>query len=434
MSQENKFSLYEFISKLHKRLEELKAEDKSKRKLDNKSALSQELKSSGFPNSSRNDFIQVIKDYINKVSKKKATKFFTKLNEILHAIYNSAGIQQRMVEIRQAITTEYLNDPAYKIMLYDRVKKTAEIKESRRKVAEKQRNRIPVNIQQILNIHNSLKRDDDVYDKILALMLSSGCRQVEILDGYFKFKKPANDNKNIVQNDVAKSKDEYMRKVKKPLLNMTALEFKNKLKDVREQLDTSELTREEMATKYNKYVNERVVRAFEGVNIGKQSSHSLRKLYVVISYHLFARPEESIDSYAQRVLGHDGDMATKNYTIYYIPNNTEVKTDEIKANITELKQEVREVKDDLKEQKDGNYNYIIRKRQHRRNGVNDRKTPLDRNRYNKTKLEEIIDAGKEILNNGLNITNARLRQAGFGSRIITEFNRWLETAPENWSN
>lgn len=158
---------------------------------------------------------------------------------------------------------------------------------------------------------STLHASNRLEDKVIWLMLQSGCRMIEIIKTCSI--KPVSGSW-VQFRGLCKTRDPHKR-ITKPLLTTTASIFSAVLAHVRTHTPPL-LSKEKTTLKFNAAVNARLRELTGRVSI---SSHMARKIYAALSYTYFADKQRySLNAWIKKVLGHKSLLTSLSYCNVHI--------------------------------------------------------------------------------------------------------------------
>ncbi len=208
-----------------------------------------------------------------------------------------------------------------------------------KKVAAKNNARKPLDADKVRDTIDAASNSADTADHIIAAMLSSGARRIEVL-ATSTFSRVKSAPSSIKQSNLSKrvpppptedmTEAEYATMIRrhakelgaitKPLIHLSATKFKALIKKIRATLPKG-LTAAQLSSKYDRPVNAAVAKYFNG----NTTAHSLRKMYATLAYAT-APKTVSEQAYIARVLGHKTQSTAKVYNTYYIDDEAKHKS------------------------------------------------------------------------------------------------------------
>ena len=229
-----------------------------------------------------------------------------------------------------------------------------------------------------------LTANGGVIDLFIFLQLCVGSRFGELLH-YSNFEK-VDDKTMVKQIGILKGKNEEVRSVTKPVLFITPTKFLAEFKRLRTLLAAEKIDNNDLI---QKRVNRRLKKLFHD----DTSSHDLRKIYADVAFKVYGKKEKDT-AYIAHVLGHaEGSVqVSTSYLTVNIDLTNEDKTDIIERRIPTFE----EVK------------HIV-------------EVPRNINRRDGKAMDRLLLTISALKANEEKITARKLKDFGYGQRVILEY-------------
>lgn len=311
-------------------------------------------------NKGRNKILELIKWRVNNVDDNVEVieSIFELIDNVIPKFkYTNSTIDNHFTNyVRQPIMKHFGEDSHYyelvkqMVALPDDVKGEI-LKAASAKVEEKNKDRVVINLKEMLDIIRDNINSENVFRRAISLLLASGCRTIELFE-QANFTRYKDLNNWVTQDFLAKKKGKIVEAIK-PILFLTADQFITELKKVRTELkekyknatEPGELTKA-INSQGNNVVKE-IFKNREGFTL-----HFCRKIYGVISYKMYGSSPsihgKNLDFHywLSAVLGHTGQMAVSNYSHIVLDSDT-LHSTEVPEKITELEVKVEELQERL---------------------------------------------------------------------------------------
>jgi hypothetical protein len=292
-------------------------------------------------------------------------------------------------------------------------------------------------IDDVYEVIKMLIKSDNLYDKILLVMITTGSRSIEVVGSNTKFSTIQTDFQGekingIKISNLAKKRDKEHDKVVRPVLILTNKQLIKLIKDIRKEFDY-EKDDDVIARKVNTPLNNRFKQIDNNVITQLGSSKDLRALYAGVVFELFRKEEDDKPRFIKTLLGHKFLNETQlSYNLLNAnPVNPKVVVEGIKSELKEVKQDVDDMKEevaDIKsgvsdEVKDDGGSFVLLKDMNGKIVKVPKKKDTARN-TEKTLME--LKRMIEVLNSyKVNITTLSLRRVGFGSRYSDNWRKYV---------
>lgn len=259
-------------------------------------------------------------DY-NKIISKIWIKLFTILDKIIKLLYPNENTSENIFsQFRKSIKNKYtVEHPLYHLsvnMLGVDQKRSIEKKnEYKNKINDSnlnRRNLKPIYNYEVIDAINKGIDSSDPFKKIIALMLSTGCRQIEILKISSFSENPLND-KLIIIRGLAKNKNGFDTQIERPLIELNAKQVIDGVKYIRDNLNIESLkdkNNNEITSKFNRSLNNTIKLLFP--NHPELNVHKCRYIAGQMAYLLYGKDGVE-NTYIQKYLGHVDGNTTRTY-------------------------------------------------------------------------------------------------------------------------
>ena len=334
--------------------------------------------------------VKLINDGINTATLK---ELFGVLNTVIPAVSKNSVTQDVFKNIRHAVIERFgkfddegekteMYEKSLSLMKFDLGTWRANKAEYIKKIAQANTEPKQYSFDDIKQVLRTTANGDDPIDLLIFLQLCVGSRFSELLH-YSNFEK-TDDKTTIKQVGILKGKDEKVRSVTKPVLFITPANFLTgfeKLRTLLQNEDNNLIQRK---------VNRRLKKLF---NDKDASSHDLRKLYGDIAFKVYGGTSKDT-AYIARVLGHAENSI--GVSLSYLTVNVDL-TDTDKTEIIERRiPTLEEVKRDVP-------------------------VPKNINRRDGKAMNRLLLTISALKHNGEKITARKLKDFGYGQRVILEY-------------
>ena len=312
-------------------------------------------------------FTNVIVNNILKLNKTETKLSLSLICKLGVAFYDGSKTRDVFyTKIRKPILEKYGKDSPEYIQTLDLMKITKEErtklnKDYKKKVKNANKNVKTYYSNDLMDIIEKTKNNDDWATRAVGLILASGCRAVELLDkNTFKIDPKRKDNWVIVGNIAKKREGKKDFVTIRPIIGYTAKEFIDAVNDFRKSISNKKIYMTEGNEKgqLNKSNSQLLSkRAKEIFNDPEITSKTLRKLYGNMA-HLLYGGDCNLNIWLGSVLGHDEDdfQTSFSYSTVKVVNGDnpeekeEEKKEENKSNTRNLSVEKKEqiVRDTIK--------------------------------------------------------------------------------------
>lgn len=357
-------------------------------------------------------------------------KIFEGTDKLIKAIYNNENTSEKIIsEFRKILRDKYGDkNPIYIQSIYkmgvSQERSVQRKAEYQAKVATKgsvRRTLKPIYDDQIYDIINKTINSEDPIERVLAVALSTGSRQIEI----FKVSKyeivpdrKEDDPEFIKITGIAKdrARQGYENKViYRPLFsNITGKQIIEAVDYIRTKLVIPD-DNKAITSKFNKRVNAKVKTYFEGYDY--ITAHKMRYIFPQLAYLLYGKGSVE-NQYVAEVLGHQDSNTAKSYQSINVQIrnlNSDVNNEEV----AKLKSEVNKL-NIINVQNDKIHKILKSKIDNTNNPDN---LP-EYEKYKNTKARDgrVFDRLAELVRylkaNKVYITRSKLRKYGYGSKVI----------------
>lgn len=301
----------------------------------------------------RSKFHNHVLDYFRDKTRSRDTarKEMKKFYQKYRTLYDKdTTLRQKLSEVRRIIKQKqspeiYSDSLLEEYFNLPKANRDALNKKTKERIVKKNKNRIQVDQLELLSTLNKLLLSDNVYDKILALLMASGARPVELLskNKYELIKDKPSWVK--VLNIAKKREDKKDETLERPIIEITPQIFIAEVDNVRKALSRRKIMVKEKNTGKKKLnpaisseLNQRAVKHFPWLTGHWNKSTMLRKIYVDLSWKLFADTKlVGKTVWAGQVLGHGlGDLLTSaSYTYVNTTVDENTNLEQVKTKLNE---------------------------------------------------------------------------------------------------
>ncbi len=306
------------------------------------------------PNNSKVHFRYYVGYLLKNIDKSLLKDAFEMINKIYANLYSNTKTLDSFFskDVRKPILEKYgANSEEYK-MSKNLVKisfseKGKLISEAKKKVFDKNANRLEFTSDVVINIIKDNINSLDPFRRAVALLISCGSRPIEFFQRANFKPDPANGPNWVIQDYIAKSK-EPNKKVHKPIIYFKAEEFIDHLKNLRDDLIKKYKTLvdkkgelKNAITGATNITTKEIFNYQDGV-----SQYIARKLYGAISYELYSKTTNLFGSnpsnniWLNSVLGH----GEKSFMTSHNYSHVALKSQEISNEDIVIKQDILETK------------------------------------------------------------------------------------------
>jgi hypothetical protein len=178
-----------------------------------------------------------------------------------------------------------------------------------------------IHIEDVKDLIEFLFESKDIYDQVIALLLSTGSRSIEILK-LSSFNKVKGEPQKIKISNLAKSNNSTP--LKRNLIVLTPSQIINSIRYIRKKLNFQNLTNTQIADKVNKKLNRKfklgMSKIIDTEDIKNKNylktltAHKTRYIYGAVSWNLYGKDKKiPYESYIQEQIGHVNPESTKSY-------------------------------------------------------------------------------------------------------------------------
>lgn len=366
-------------------------------------------------------------------------KMFELTDKLLKALYSNENTNEVVVSsYRKVVRDKYGDDSEiYKQSIYKmgvtQARSIERKKEYEAKVSERgatRRNLKPIYDDQIYDIIDKTINSDNPIEKLIAVLLTTGSRQIEVLKiSKYEEVKEVKDDDDIEYIKITgiakdKAKQGFENKVIfRPLFGVTAKQIIDSVKFIRQNLVIPNDNRA-ITSKFNNRINKKVKKYFEGYDY--ITAHKLRYIAPQMAYLLYGKG--SVENvFVQSYLGHQDGSTSRSYQAVNVQirnlnnnvNNEEIK--QLKSQINKLN--IKEVQHNKIHKQLKNEITDIKNPNNGLPEYNKFKNPKIRGFNFKKLLTNLI---KYLIENDIYFTQRMLRRYGYGGRVINELYKELE--------
>ena len=353
----------------------------------------------------------VLKLYKIKTDHDQALETLPIMYKAYKKLYKIGTRKQRLSEVRTQAIKPFQSDDLHAQSNYEQYfnltkKERIKIVEKYKSgIKQKNENKIQIDVEALLQTMNDLILSKNRYDKLLALMLATGARPIEIF-AKNEFSLVEQKSSWLRVDGLAKKREGQVDWTTRPVVNFTPQLVIDQVASIRRSFGKVIIIDKtgQLAKDKNTTLNLRALLAFPWLKNHSQRSSMLRKLYASLSFKIFADPKyTNFNTWISNVLGH-GDMLTSfSYSYINVDDPEDIKQSEMKVQVQELRAMLQglqvKVAEKLEEPE------VAGRR-------------LGRRASKAEKLELL----EEIYAENNSISNSALRKAsGMGSKIINEY-------------
>lgn len=285
-------------------------------------------------------FRQLVQKMLFELEEYDIINLFELINNVYHKLFpNKSSLDVilcndvRVPTIKRFGRYSHMHNLSKELVRISYEEKGKLIQESKDKITNKNSDRIPFSDNQILEIIEKFKISQDPYERSISLLMASGSRPIELFSksSYSEYRKGW-----IIQEKIAKKRDDNHTNVIKPLIHLSTEEFLESLSFIRENI-VDPLKDDKLKPQITIKCNKIMKTFFEDPRI---TLYSCRAFYCNLSYLKYSKNsihghDPSANLWINKVLGHlNNDLNTCNsYLNYYvIENNKKIDTHEPVAN------------------------------------------------------------------------------------------------------
>lgn len=364
--------------------------------------------------------IEPLLDYINE-SKKSIIPLLHALDKLIPVLLRGKESQiTYFSKIRSIIRNKYGADSREyrksKTEMY-----SEETKRRNREYIEKvARNAGDVSLiskEDYVDLFKKVYKSDNIYDLIIAAIMASGSRFIEIMNIANYMRDPSNEN-YVIQTGIAKAAEGDKMKIKKPILFIKVSKFLHIMDKIRGEFDEkiAGKSNEEITSAFNGNVNRRLQEITDG-KLGQITTHKLRAAYGSMAYEEYGNEKETLHKFLSRVLGHN----KHNITTAASYANTKVISGKGAELEDDKKNEIEEKEEDKEKAK-----LVARIKELEEITKSLLGGKVEEKSRDEAKNIIIHNASKEIRESGKRVTYSALRQkTGYGSSTIANYMKWI---------
>jgi hypothetical protein len=277
-------------------------------------------------------------------------------------------------------------------------------------ITGKNENKIQVDVKEVMAKMTTLILSDNVYDKLIALMLSVGTRSIEIFDRN-EFELIPDKPSWIRVNHLAKKRDPREKNwTERPVIEFTPKFVKDTIQTIRNGFKAKGLViindSGELAKNQASALNKRVLEHFPWLSKVHQKSSFLRKIYSDLAFKNYAdKSTTNFNTFVSSILGHGDLLSSFSYSYVNVSNPNCVQADEFQTQLEELR---------------GKLNLLLK------GGLDSKGKEIEatpeRKVGRRASKEEKLALLEEIWKTNPKITNSQMRkQSRIGSKLVNTF-------------
>lgn len=298
-------------------------------KIQNKSAAEiNELMDKYYPNikstSIPKRFHYIVQDiFSTKMSDQKGLELLPKIYLIYEKLYPKLNTRkQALSNIRTKFIKKYQSNNLYKKSQLDKYfnlnfdQRVGIINEYKADIEKKNKNKLQININTILEKMRTLIQSSNPYDRAISLLLAYGGRPIELFIRN-KFEKIPNKPSWLKILNLAKKREGQETSTTRPIVLFTPSEFLREVKRLRADFKGKVLenSKGELSKDKSQTLNKHALKHFPFLKTVHQKSSLFRKIYADTSWSLYGDPSiENQNSFISSALGHDGLMTSFSYS------------------------------------------------------------------------------------------------------------------------
>jgi integrase len=330
-----------------------------------------------------------------KLPVKTSLMLLPRIFKVLDILYPNRGtlsgvlsaIRKKIKETQpESVYTKSKLDTYFNMNEADRLQKITKYQET---IANKNSDLIQIDKTQLLKKIEELKTSKNVYSIGVLLMLNYGGRPMDLFKNTVELI-PNKPNHIKISNLAKDTKGD--KSVVRPIINLTADDFVNRLKGFRKYFANKTIYEEDrkLSSHINAELSKATKKAFPDL-IGSQTSSMLRKYYCVLAYEIYAdKKKENFNLFIKKILGHESSATSFSYSTVNLNDEPEQEAKDEQDEKTPETPQVNQTYEKLS-----------------------RLAPI---------AEKMALLDKIYRDNNNSITNVELRKlSGMGSRIVNDF-------------
>jgi hypothetical protein len=215
------------------------------------------------------------------------------------------------------------------------------------KITEQNKDKLQVDLQDVLDKMRQLILSKNVYERGLCLLLAGGMRPIELF--YRNEVETIEDMPNWIRvSNLAKKRDGESQQTTRPIVMLSANQFIAELQRFRKHFKGKSVKvvdpktgSDKLAADKSQTMNKIALKWFPFLKDLQQQSSLMRKIYVDMSFTMFADPKKTnYNSWVSEKLGHSGLLTSFSYSWVSVRNKEEIKETELYEKITMLEQKL----------------------------------------------------------------------------------------------
>lgn len=329
-----------------------------------------------------------------------------------HLYENIKTLRQRLSEVRKVIkkhqSPKFYENSKKDIYFNINMDERTDLGNAYRKnIKDKNNDRLQLDINKIYQQMKELALSENIYDRIIALMLSLGTRAVELFD--MNDFSPIEGKESWVRVDnLAKKKDGQQTWTERPVVLFTVGWVINEVKKIRDEFKNKVVINKKgkLASDKQATLNKRVLHLFPWTKKFRQKSSFFRKMYADMAFTNFGDPKtQNKNQFISSILGHDDANISSSFSYSWVGLSDPKKMDnnQMKNQISELRTMVQLLT--IKVEAKTSTEVLV-------------ETKLPRTTSKKDKLALL----EKLYNENPSITNSRMRGiSAIGSALVNDF-------------
>jgi hypothetical protein len=296
----------------------------------------------------------VMEMFKHKISDADGLEVLPKLYKVYTTLYpNLKTRRQTLSEIRRKFILKYQSkklylesqkDAYFNIDMNERIGINETYIE---KITEQNKDKLQVDLQHVLDTMRQLILSKNVYERGLCLLLAGGMRPIELF--YRNEVETIEDMPNWIRvSNLAKKRDGESQQTTRPIVMLSANQFIAELQRFRKHFKGKSVKvvdpktgSDKLAADKSQTMNKIALKHFPFLKDLQQQSSLMRKIYVDMSFTMFADPKKTnYNSWVSEKLGHSGLLTSFSYSWVSVRNKEEIKETELYEKITMLEQKL----------------------------------------------------------------------------------------------
>ena len=281
----------------------------------------------------------VMEMFKHKISDADGLEVLPKLYKVYTILYpNLKTRRQTLSEIRRKFILKYQSKKLYQESMKDLyfnidMNERIGINETYiEKITEQNKDKLQVDLQHVLDTMRQLILSKNVYERGLCLLLAGGMRPIELF--YRNEVETIEDMPNWIRvSNLAKKRDGESQQTTRPIVMLSANQFIAELQRFRKHFKGKSVKvvdpktgSDKLAADKSQTMNKIALKWFPFLKDLQQQSSLMRKIYVDMSFTMFADPKKTnYNSWVSEKLGHSGLLASFSYSLVSVRDKEELK-------------------------------------------------------------------------------------------------------------